>query len=329
MIWLAWQQHRKQALLAVIALAALAALLVPSGLQMHRAFADTGLAGCLGAMSPTSFIENVPSDPVTGLPDCQRPAELFNAQFEGLSFPAVLLVFLPLLVGLFFGAPLVGREIEQGTHRLVWTQGVTRLRWTLVKVGVVGISALAIAAAFAIFVTWWVTPLAVANAGRFDYLIFDIHGVAPIGYTCFAVALGILAGAVTRKMLPAMAATLIGFVGLRVAVATWVRPHLQPLQERRYPIAANTVQNAMLGDWILDRDVYDSAGNHVVSNGDVSCAPPPEVCHPEWGANAYNLHVYQPAERFWLFQYLETGLFVVLAVLLVALAVHQIRRRIT
>ena len=47
MIWLTWRQHRQQAVVAVLLLAALAALLVPSGRQMHRDFVDSGLGRCL------------------------------------------------------------------------------------------------------------------------------------------------------------------------------------------------------------------------------------------------------------------------------------------
>ncbi len=329
MVWLTWQQHRKQALFALIGLAVLATALVPTGLQIHREFVNTGLAQCLDSMSRAEFLENVPSDPVTGLPDCQRPAGQFDALFDSYFQPVTYLIFLPLLLGMFFGAPLVAREVEHGTHRLVWTQGVSRRRWALVKIGVVGTSAVALAAAYALLVTWWLTPIALANAGRFDPWIFDMQGLVPVGYTLFAVAFGILAGTVWRRILPAMAATLAGFLAVRVAVTAWIRPHLQPVHERRVPITDDKVYNFMRGDWILDRDVYDSAGNLVVSNGDVSCGPPPEVCHPEWGPDAYNLLVYQPADRFWLFQYLETGLYVGLAALLIVLAIWQIRRRIT
>jgi hypothetical protein len=245
MIWLAWQQHRKQALFAIIGLAVLAALLVPTGLRMHREFVGTGLSQCLDAMSRAEFLENVPSDPVTGLPDCQRPAGQFHTLFDSFVTPAVLLVFLPLLLGLFFGAPLVAREVEHGTHRLVWTQGVTRRRWALVKIGVVGASAVAISAAYAALTTWWLTPLALANGGRFDFGIFDMQGLVPIGYTCFGVALGVLAGTVWRRILPAMAATLVGFLGVRLAVTTWIRPHLQTVHESRIPISADKVYNVM------------------------------------------------------------------------------------
>jgi len=43
---------------------------------------------------------------------------------------------------------------------------------------------------------------------------------------------------------------------------------------------------------------------------------------------AHNLQLFHPAERFWLFQSIETALFVALAVLLLA-AVYWVRRRIS
>jgi len=40
-----------------------------------------------------------------------------------------LVVAVPGLIGIFWGAPLVARELETGTYRLAWTQSVTRKRW--------------------------------------------------------------------------------------------------------------------------------------------------------------------------------------------------------
>ena len=42
----------------------------------------------------------------------------------------------PAVVGAFWGAPLVARELEAGTHRLAWNQAVTRTRWLTTKLAV-------------------------------------------------------------------------------------------------------------------------------------------------------------------------------------------------
>ena len=56
----------------------------------------------------------------------------------------------------------------------------------------------------------------------------------PVGYTIFAVALGVAAGALVRKVLPAMTVTVAGFIGARVAVMV-ARPHFHPVHEARFP----------------------------------------------------------------------------------------------
>jgi len=303
----------------LVGLAGLAIFLVVTGRAMHQAFGDTGLARCLGDMSST--VDYRVSDPATGLPDCQEPAERLNAEYAGYLGPAILMLFLPLLLGLFLGAPLVAREIQHGTHRLVWTQGVTRRHWALVKFGLVVGAVLVVMVTYALLVTWWITPLALANAARFEYLAFDLEAGVPVAYTLFAVALGIAAGTVWRKVLPAMAVTLVGFIGARLAVAL-ARPHFVPPLERRFPVAANTFPNPMRSDWILQRDAFDSAGRVIAPGGDIFCRLP---C-PEYDPGAYNVHIYQPAERFWLFQSMEAGLFVALAAVLLVVAVRRVRR---
>lgn len=47
MIWLTWRQHRKQLLFTVVALAVLAAVMIPTGLAMRHAFDSYGLPACL------------------------------------------------------------------------------------------------------------------------------------------------------------------------------------------------------------------------------------------------------------------------------------------
>ena len=320
MIWLTWRQHRQQALLAVLVLAALAALLVPSGRQMHEVFADTGLANCLQTLSRAEFIAEQASG-------CEEPAGMFAQRYRTFTNVAIIFAILPLLVGLFFGAPLVAREMEQGTHRLVWTQGATRRRWILVKFGLVGAFGLALAAGYALLVSWWLEPLAQASAARFGYRMFDVLGVVPIGYTVFAVAAGVLAGTIWRGVSAAMAATLVAFVAARIVV--WMaRPHFLAARERRFPIATDARPNRLLGDWLLDFGLYDAAGHKLQRAYRVSCLPGSDACE-RYPDDAYNLHVFQPANRFWPFQLIETGVFVALAAVMLAVAIHRVRRRLS
>ena len=334
MIWLTWRQHRVQVLFVVLGMAVIAALIVPTGLKMHSVFTDSGLAACLRRTGGTEFVA-VGSGRSAG---CGELANQFLARFGNLQPLAVLFAVVPLLVGLFLGAPLVAREVEHGTHRLVWTQGVSRLRWALVKFGLVAAAGLAIAVGYTLLLSWWIRPLNGANGSRFTVLIFDQQGIAPIGYTLFAVALGIFAGTVTHRMMSAMATTLAGFLAVRLVVAGWARPHFLAQRERTFPVTTEVEPNPLSGDWIIRTGIYDSSGTQVAANQQRTClpesaapaAPPPTAPRPEGCQEGlYNLQVYQPAGRFWLFQTIETGIFVALAVVLIALAIHRVQRRIS
>lgn len=136
----------------------------------------------------------------------------------------VLVLVAPGLIGMFWGAPLVAREFEDGTFRLAWTQSVTRTRWLVVKLAVVGLASMAAAGLLSLVVTWWSGPLDRTDLNQFA--TFDQRGIVPIGYAAFAFALGVLAGALIRRTLPAMFVTLAVFVAVRLTEFSWLRPRL-------------------------------------------------------------------------------------------------------
>ena len=151
------------------------------------------------------------------------------------SWPGALVLVVPVLIGMFWGAPLVARELETGTFRLAWTQSVSRLRWLLVKLGLVGLASAAVGGLLSLMVSWWFSPIDKVNANRFSPAAFGMHGFVPAGYALFAFALGATTGLLFRRTLPAMAVTLVGFVAARVAVAEWIRPHfMSPVTKRSH-----------------------------------------------------------------------------------------------
>ncbi|MFG3640961.1 ABC transporter permease [Micromonospora sp. NPDC047762] len=326
MIWLTWRQHRKQAFYTLLALAALAALLVPIGIAMRHTFADLGLTDCASQLARADVAQATRET-------CDAGFHRFSNKYGSLNLVAVLLITLPALVGLFWGAPLVAREVEQGTHRFVWTQGVGRTRWAVVKFGLVGAAVVLLAVVYGLGMSWWVDPLTqAAFEGRFGVIVFDLQGVAPIGYTLFAVALGVFVGTVWKRMLPAMGITLAGFIGVRAAVAILARPHYQPARTQTFPIEGEGPPEVSRGDWVLAQGIRNPDGEWV-SDGRIQCptggkGPDGRVCGAELGLEpgAYNWQLYQPADRFWLFQGIETGIFVALAFLLLYLAIRRVRR---
>ncbi len=136
----------------------------------------------------------------------------------------VVVLVAPGLIGMFWGAPLAAREFEDGTFRLAWTQSVTRIRWMAAKLAVAGLASMAAAGLLSLLVTWWSGPL--DHSAMNQFATFDQRGIAPAGYAAFAFTLGVLAGALIRRTLPAMAVTLAVFVAVRVTEFSWLRPRL-------------------------------------------------------------------------------------------------------
>jgi hypothetical protein len=182
--------------------------------------------------------------------------------------------------------------------------------------------------------SWWYEPLGQVDVRqtRFTEVFFDMQGVTPVGYTLFAVALGVFAGTLLPKVLPAMALTLAGFVGARVVVAVLARPNYMTPVAADQPIQSGAGgQGDLAGGWVLAKEVRQADGTFVTS-GTVRCPPAasgvPCATDPAWGLRpgAYNHRVFQPGDRFWAFQWIETGVFVTLAFLLIWLAIRSIRR---
>lgn len=329
MMWLTWRQHRKQGLYTLIALAVLAAALIPSGLAMRHTADRLGLTACLARLGTAQLVASG---------GCHAQAQQFQNQYGALAFVGALFVFLPLLVGLLVGAPIVAREIEHGTHRLVWTQGISRLRWAVTKFGLVAFGCALVAAVYAFGVGWWYQPLLQNAGGRLSYITFDVQGVAPIAYTLFAFLLGAAAGTVSRRMMPAMGVTIALFLALRAVIEIVIRPRYMTPLTINNPIDNDLQNNDASGAWVTSQGVHNGAGQTVMTQGQIGCPSvaqnPTEArnCvdslqHQGFGQGPYtNFQTYQPGSRFWAFQGIESGIFVALAALLLVLAVQRLRR---
>ncbi|GIJ49523.1 transporter [Virgisporangium aliadipatigenens] len=309
MIWLSWRQFRAQGVTACVALVPFAAFVVWTGLRLR----DDCAAECVRAFQGRLYL-----------------------------LDAVLLA-LPAVLGMFWGAPLVARELEAGTHRTVWNQSVSRRRWLLVKLLFTAACAAVLAGACSALLTWAAAPYDRLAADRFTALIFGARNVAPVAYAAFAVVLGALLGLVLRRTLPAMALTAAAFVAVQVAMPTLVRPHLVPpvtadarmtvevLRNLRFLGADASIEGLSVpGGWVT------STSKMRRSNGD-----PVDLAHygscisasPDLASQciaALDLHVraeYQPAGRYWRFQWLEVGLFAAMTATAGALGLWRVRRR--
>lgn len=337
MIWVAWRQFRTQALVALGLLAAFTVLVVVTGLHLRDVYNSLGGAHC--------HVRN----------DCTALGA-HDKVLADLLAPALLAI--PALVGMFWGAPLVARELESGTYRLAWTQSVSRRRWLSVRVALVGVAALAVAGVASWLVSWWFAPLDAVNVNRFAPSVFTARGVVAIGYAGFAFTLGVAIGALTRRTLPAMAATLLGFVAARIAFTFWVRPHLLASRHVLLPVTLGKGAAFVGGpsvvsvvaapppipnDWMVSAAIVDRGG-HVLSSAQlhnllvhacptiaanpkgVAGSGPALRCEVALSHHLQQLVTYQPSSHYWPLQALETGIFLVAALALIGVTVWRIGR---
>jgi hypothetical protein len=284
MIWLTWRQFRASALVLLATVAAAMVVLAVTEPQVSDLSRATG----------QSFLEIFGAD--------RAKSTIFYAS------TAVVYV-LPAVVGIFWGAPMVARELEAGTSRLVWTQSITRTRWLAIKLGVAGAGAVAVGL-FGLLLTWWCRPMdrAVAHGYSSNGLFgqprlwpsqFGARGIMPIGMTVLALVIGVALGLLIRRAVPAMAATLVAVVAVQVLMPMAVQAHLLPMTHVTARITQdNLTEVAATGDlrgggdviiekfgihvgrpdaWITSNKTFDPDG-HVVDQFPAwvtDCAPPP------------------------------------------------------
>jgi hypothetical protein len=253
----ALRQFRTQAAVGFGALVLLAIVLLVTGLHLSHVY-DATVAHCAKdhdcAAATSSFLQ-------------------INATLRAALNP--LIVVVPGIIGVFWGAPLIARELEAGTFRLAWTQGVTRAHWLLLKLGVVGLASMATAGLMSLMVTWWSS-----QADRVNMELFSTFGqrdIAPIGYAAFAFVLGLTAGVMFRRTVPAMATTLVAFVVVRVLDNQYLLPRLLAPTRRSFALALGSSVAGYGGQnggaaslfpgtpnipnaWILTADITNKAG---------------------------------------------------------------------
>jgi hypothetical protein len=324
MTWLVWRQYRAQGAIASVLLAAAAAVILVDGFHIASQWHSI-IVTCAG---------NTACE--------QQDGPLVNGVVSDLPY---LSLIVPVVLGMLWGAPLVAHELEARTSDFTWVQSVTRTRWLTVKVGWLLLAAAACGGVLAALTTWWSGPTNAISASAFAPGQFDTQGIVPIGYAVFAMALGIAAGTVARRTLPAIAVTLGGFIALRLVISNVLRPHYITAVTTYYNVTGSFTPRGQA--WVLSQGAVSRAGV-VVPAGWGSLYPAlPASCQrllPAVGAGkaansltavftCMQAHgwrgfvTYQPSSRYWPFQGIETGVYVLLAAALIAVTFLIIRRR--
>jgi hypothetical protein len=309
MTWLAWRLQRTETLVAVGILALLAALLVPTGITMANSYHDNGLASCLA--------------PNPGY-DCVQKIGAFQSRFQAVNFVANWFTLVPGVLGVLLAAPFV-LELEQGTYRLAWTQSITRRRWLAIKLGLLVVAGVLASVGLIALITWWRTPLTDLG-GRLDTGTYDTTGSVAIGYTLFALGLGVALGALWRRTAASLTVAFVGYFAVRILDDYWLRNQLatplkatwRGVQLPRYLDNANILSQTITVNGRVIQSVSSSGG--VIGEH-------AQLAAPGSGTNAVSHAIYQPASFFWTLQLRETGLFTAIAVLLILFAAWWTQRQ--
>lgn len=302
MAWVTWRQHRLTLAGLVAVLGAVSLYLLFIG-QQARSF--SGIAG------------------------------------HSLTLTAALFQVIPALIGAFVGAPVLAKELESGTFRYTWTQGFGRARWTVATLAPLAVAVAVLAGAVGFVFSWCYEPLIGGRYGASPLAgnTFDLHEVAFAAWTLTAFSIGVLAGILIRRVVPAMFATLVAWSGLAVVTGVFLRPHYEAPLVTSKPNLPST-------DWAMSQwwtrggkpvststidEVLQRAGA-TVNGGAVTQSPGSALGN--MSPNQYLLHhgftqflSYQPASRFWPFQWIEGGWLLALSVLLMGTAVWVVHRR--
>jgi hypothetical protein len=324
MAWVVWRQHRVALGGVAALLSALAAYVWATGVALHHAY-----------VAATTC--NVTS------PVCQELITRFNSMGHPLVGGYTLQV-VPPLVGAFVGAPVLARELETGTFRYAWTQGFERWRWALAKVVALAVVVTAMAAALSALFSWYYQPyLATRNQSRslseelpFALALFDLRGASFAAWALVALAIGVLAGMVIRRVVPAIVATLAAYTGLALVAANLLRQHYLPALVTK---AVNVPGSA----WVMSQ-YWTKAGKFAFTDWRdapqalmQACYSPPQAplrkpsqatlaqCVAGHGYTRFTS--YQPGSRFLPLQLIEGGWLLMVSALLIAVTVWLVRRR--
>lgn len=325
MLWLTWRQHRVELLVAAVLLALAALPLAVTGTTMHDEYRADGIAACV-------------ADPASR-GGCAQLIDQFVNRYDQWANRLLWGAFLPALAGVFVGAPLLAREFEHGTWRLAFTQSVSRARWLLTKLVLVGAGVAVTTAAFATLFVWWRGPLD-DIVGRMRATGFLIAVPSLTAAALFTFAAGVFAGALLRRTIVAMAVTLAAFLAVRLPLEEFGRPYYQePLVRITDPELRPGAAQPPGTDWVIQNGWVDAAGHRLTDAEEAalirevygggeslySSDARVESFMLDHGLRHYT--EYHPDSSFWTFQAIEAALFLGLAATLITAAIWLVRRR--
>lgn len=335
-------QHRAALITIFVAFIALAIAIVIGRDAVSASYASYLAVGCTLAHP-------------TNLGVCANTANQFADIPSFTPLVAALRLF-PLVIGAFVGAPMIAREMESGTYRFAWTQGVGRTRLLLVTLATLALIVTPVAVVLGFLLGgWYIHPIAAVNLVVGSHwqpgLFTTTWWMTPV-WTLFSLALGTFIGVLVKRTVAAMAATAIVVGTVLLAVGTYL--------SRIYGIGAVVSSRILLngmdagpinevatrgqgpaGSWmvrawytgpsgdVLGLKAANRVGAHAVSLYEASNGYNDPHAASRWLALHHYTYwlAYQPADHFWILQAVVGVVALVLTCLCVFGAARCIRQR--
>jgi ABC-type transport system involved in multi-copper enzyme maturation permease subunit len=195
--------------------------------RQHRAAFWTLIAGTALAVAWMVYQRGQMMDYLNGVAGWPHPTSGdWDMKFHRrpLTDTAGALGFLPVLIGVFLGAPMIAGDLENGTAKLVTSQSVSRVRWIATKLGVSALVVAVVTAVLSAVFGWWWEPIQTSMNILFwtDGTGFDNSGPMLVALTLFTMVGGIAIGLLLRRTLMAMVIT-FGFAVAVQFVWSYVR----------------------------------------------------------------------------------------------------------
>jgi hypothetical protein len=226
MLWVTWRQHRGLLVSVLVTVGAAVPGMLYAGLKIRHDYAI--MAACHPARAAA----------------CQNLDDWFNTDWHLGNGIRVALLAAPLLLALFAGPPVVARELETRTFRYAWTQGIGRVRWTLAKLTILGAVVTVPALAASQLFTWVFAPfLTTQQLTVLSPAVSETRGPAYAAWVLTALCLGAFLGALIRRVIPAMAASLAAYLALIVLSWAYLQYH--------YPVATFWPRQLFESGWLL------------------------------------------------------------------------------
>jgi hypothetical protein len=342
MAWVTWRQHRATLIWLGGLLLALGAGMLVAGIALRRIYGAEIRHDCFGSAAWSTV--------------CRPLQTPFTIGWAQNYWPDIVPVMqaVPVIIGVFLGAPLLAREYTAGTVRFTWTQGIGRTRWAAATLGLLGAAVAVAGGLLGLLAQWSVQPITVQTVretDRWEPGFFNNTALTAATAALLAFAIGVLAGALIRRVVAAMAvaaaATItvadLAFSRLHYWLVAQGAPVVRDLAFGAAPNVGDLTGGTLTihetvgpgtpgpaGAW-LDQGWYTGANGQRLSEGAVNRLLSRYQGNP---AALIRLHdtfwvSYQPGYRYWVFQVIMGGGTLFAALLLGVAAIALIRYRRT